>query len=447
MLDFIAHWGMYAPSALTTCILIAYFVNRKRMRTFKSSTGLNLLLVYSILFGMLTYINTPTDYRSSLHLLTMMLSVVPPSLFVILLLTRPSHRPFVNALLDREPTDQPLPAQWRISGIVVATLVASLSGAAYSLQTCEWLDRITERTGCVQVLEYDNGISDIAFSPDGTLLALGGFEHTAQIWRVADGTLLHTLEGHSDFVSSISFSPDGTLLATGAIDNTVNIWRVADGSLIRSLNIIAAEDYVYELHFSSDGDFLGAGIGGGVNNNELWLWNTTDWSQAAVWQTDGSSFAFSPDAPLIATTTSTGTVALRRVPDGAVIKLLSNAAYVQDLVVAPGNTYVAGILDRQVWIWGLNTNQVTLLAESGWTAAALAFIPSGTHVIVGHYRNEGAFHSAIQILDTSSWKIQAEWEAHKGLIQSVTISSDQRYIASTSGFGSVRIWRVPAVMQ
>jgi WD40 repeat protein len=66
----------------------------------------------------------------------------------------------------------------------------------------------------------------VAFSPDGQTLASGSVDNTVRLWRVADGALLRTLEGHTDLVWSVAFSPDGTLLASGSWDGTVRLWGV-----------------------------------------------------------------------------------------------------------------------------------------------------------------------------------------------------------------------------
>jgi WD40 repeat protein len=74
-----------------------------------------------------------------------------------------------------------------------------------------------------------NGVANVAFSPDGTLLATGSWDKTTRLWRVADGVCTATFAGHSKDVLSVLFSPDGTLLATISDDKTIKLWRVADG--------------------------------------------------------------------------------------------------------------------------------------------------------------------------------------------------------------------------
>ena len=57
-------------------------------------------------------------------------------------------------------------------------------------------------------------------------LASGGVEHRARLWDVASGKPLHTL-AHPDEVMALAFSPDGALLATGGYDNLVYVWGVS----------------------------------------------------------------------------------------------------------------------------------------------------------------------------------------------------------------------------
>ena len=67
-------------------------------------------------------------------------------------------------------------------------------------------------------------ISDIAYSPDGNLLAVGT---SIGIWvyDVHSGAELTLLTGHTSEVESIAFSPDGTTFASGGYDGTVLVWE------------------------------------------------------------------------------------------------------------------------------------------------------------------------------------------------------------------------------
>ena len=68
---------------------------------------------------------------------------------------------------------------------------------------------------------------DLAYSPDGTLLATCA-EKTIRLWDVATGRQVATLTGPTTLAAlSIRFSPDGKTLASGGCDNRVRLWDVA----------------------------------------------------------------------------------------------------------------------------------------------------------------------------------------------------------------------------
>jgi WD40 repeat protein len=62
----------------------------------------------------------------------------------------------------------------------------------------------------------------LAFSPDGSLLAVGT-QANWQLWSVAERRLLHQEETGA---YAVAFSPDGRLLAIGGTDGTVHLWGV-----------------------------------------------------------------------------------------------------------------------------------------------------------------------------------------------------------------------------
>jgi WD40 repeat protein len=66
----------------------------------------------------------------------------------------------------------------------------------------------------------------LAFSPDGRLLALGGYGGSLRLLDVATGDELCRIGGHRGEVASLAFSPDGKLLVSGAGDTTALVWEV-----------------------------------------------------------------------------------------------------------------------------------------------------------------------------------------------------------------------------
>jgi WD40 repeat protein len=90
--------------------------------------------------------------------------------------------------------------------------------------------------GTVRIMEPDGtlihslqghtaGVSSVIFSPNDQIIASGGSDLTVKLWRL-DGTLIHTLRGHTDLVLSVSFSPDGKMLASASADKTIKLWQL-----------------------------------------------------------------------------------------------------------------------------------------------------------------------------------------------------------------------------
>ena len=105
-------------------------------------------------------------------------------------------------------------------------------------------------------------VQDVAFSPDGKILALASRAGTVQFWDVVAGKLMDTLKGHSSAVNAVSFSPDGRTLASGSTDQTVRLWNVETRRELMQLGSGGVElDQVQTLSFAPDGRHLLAGGG------------------------------------------------------------------------------------------------------------------------------------------------------------------------------------------
>ena len=77
-------------------------------------------------------------------------------------------------------------------------------------------------------------IAALAFSPDGTTLAVAGAGGEARIYRVADGARIATLPGHRGGIFALAYAPDGARIATGGFDGLVRIFATIDGKPLAS---------------------------------------------------------------------------------------------------------------------------------------------------------------------------------------------------------------------
>lgn len=79
---------------------------------------------------------------------------------------------------------------------------------------------------------YTGELYALACSPlDPTLVATGGGDDKAFLWKIGNGDWAAELLGHKDSVSSLAFSYDGQLVASGGLDGVVQIFDASSGTL------------------------------------------------------------------------------------------------------------------------------------------------------------------------------------------------------------------------
>ena len=153
--------------------------------------------------------------------------------------------------------------QWNVASDIVKITGAALSPMAdkVALLTVRYPEQYSlelreSQTGNLiwtQTLDAKADYSAVAFSPDGSLIAVGTGSSNVTIWNVSGGGLSQILRGPSYAVRAVAFSPDGNLIAAAGSDSMVHVWKVSGGVVQASYLL---KDNVGNLVFSPDSRYL-----------------------------------------------------------------------------------------------------------------------------------------------------------------------------------------------
>ncbi len=101
-------------------------------------------------------------------------------------------------------------------------------------------------------IKHENRVMVVAWSPDGSKLATGGWDNTVQIWDMRRKKVIATIQ-HKNRVLAVSCRPDGSMLATGSLDYTAQIWDLCKTKVVAT---IPHRQEIYIVSWSPDGSKL-----------------------------------------------------------------------------------------------------------------------------------------------------------------------------------------------
>jgi WD40 repeat protein len=120
-------------------------------------------------------------------------------------------------------------------------------------------------------------IMSMAYSPDGSLLAVGYLDGTLDIRQVSDGQIVRSFAGHSVSVTALAFSADGARLLSGDGVGTVRVWDVASGEALGGF--VSQLGSVTHVAISPDGGLIVATSGDGTTV----VWQNRSGAALAEW--------------------------------------------------------------------------------------------------------------------------------------------------------------------
>jgi WD40 repeat protein len=330
---------------------------------------------------------------------------------------------------------------------------------------------------------------DIVFSPDGKLAATAGENFKAKIFNPVTGAVLLTLPGHTSGISGVAFSPDGTRLATGSWDHTARVWDITPGNEALFISRdLRSEDVPtagigrfpsYNIRYSPDGTRI---LSDDPADNAAKIWDANSGKELLSLGGRADYLDYSPDGKMVAVSNDK-TITLLDAKTGKHLQtLVGHDDYIKSISFSPDGKHLASAdIDGKVIIWDLANGKVVFtLQEQDVQFFSVAYSPDGKRLFAGEgfamgnvwdaltgeklftfkltqgQFGETLFDAAfspdgkrlavvnrlglISIRDASNGKDLLTWRGHLGRIEAITFSPDGNLVATVAEDGTARVW-------
>ncbi len=264
------------------------------------------------------------------------------------------------------------------------------------------------------------------FSPDGRRAAT---DDQAGLWDLETGRLLRTfgVEG----VTALAFSPDGALLALGGHDGRVSAFEPSTGR--RVFSIQAHPQYVRQLAFSPDGALL-ASLSEG---DAVRTWDLAGAARHVLSDEEGASvFAFDRKGGRLIV--AAGEVAvIWGLEDGQVERRLEGheALITAVAVSADGRAVVTASDDERLKVWGIEDGALMGDLALGLSEPmGLVVSPAGDQVVALGSDNH------LTVIDPRAGALKANLAGHADTVNAAAFVPDGAGIWTASDDQTVRLW-------
>ncbi|MFM7243490.1 MAG: protein kinase domain-containing protein [Planctomycetaceae bacterium] len=290
---------------------------------------------------------------------------------------------------------------------------------------------------------HEKHVTDVAYSPNGALVASAAADGTIRIWSTADGTETAILRGHGGPVLAVCFDPSGERLASGSEDRTARVWRldreepptVLSGHDRPITGIAFAPDGGSVLTMSQDKTVRHWDVATGMETTRATITDPARPFNHARFSPDGTlvvtcSREFGDNAPLVWETSSGRLVAT----------LKGHKQRAWDIAFSPdGRRLATAADDRTIKMWSADDWACidTLVGHEAWVTAA-AFSPNGQRLATT------SGDKTVRLWDVATGDPILSMVGHSEAPAAVRFDPNNRFVASGGHDASVRLWDLSA---
>lgn len=282
-------------------------------------------------------------------------------------------------------------------------------------------------------------VTSVKFSPDGKLLAAGGYREVRLI-DPSTGKAVATLSGHADYVRSIAFSPDGKMLAAGGGPpqrfGEIKIWDVESHQLLKTMQ--GHTDCIYSIAWSPDGKLIASGS----YDKTAKLWDAATGKEVSNLKDHIDAVfavAFSQDSKRLVTASQDRTVKIWDVATGKRLYTLSDASDgLSTLAYSPaGDRIAAAGYDKTIYVWWLGKDDAHLdqsLIADEESILAMVWSPDGKTIITASSDGSIRFRDAATLDPVRVIDHQPDW------VDALSISPDGKQLAAGRFNGTLSLY-------
>ncbi|MBE87670.1 MAG: hypothetical protein CMO69_08055 [Verrucomicrobiales bacterium] len=340
--------------------------------------------------------------------------------------------------LIQSGSDPHMPPKKQLSDEDINTLSRwILAGAPWITSELAIKNRIAKASELGDLPDDYRPVFALMLSPDDQQLAAGCGNQVIVNNFSGKISTITKLSGHRDAVQSIAWSPDGKLLATGGF-RKVNLWKTANWLLVGEINELPGR--VTALTFSLDGRSLISASNASGQKGKISIWNSENLDKRLEWSAhDGTIYdiTLSPDGEKLATGGEDKLIRLWDLVDGKQLKQIeAHSAPVMSLAFKPDGTAIAsGAADQELKIWDIKTReQKNLVIGHPGNIASIVWPANNAELITAS--DDGA----LRLCSESSKSPLKTWAKAADLIYSLDVTTDAKRFFGGSEKGQVYEW-------